>query len=146
MHTNPNSDSPRIANVISMTNIRGVSMYDWAISNILPNPLVAPTNSPITAPITLEVIAIFNAAKIYGSAMGKRTLNNTWSFEAEIEFIKSSRHGSTDLKPTIVLIKSGKNVIKIMIATFDHIPNPNHMVKRGAMAMMGITFIKIANG
>src|SRR5690348_14916415 len=62
------------------------------------------------APTTLAVADTFSAAKIYGSADGKRNFQRMRQLPAAYERINSSARRSAECSPRIVLIVTGKNV------------------------------------
>ena len=68
-------------------------------------------SSPMIAPTTLAVAAIFSAVKMYGSDVGHAQLpEHRASGSAAYECISSSARGSAECRPRSVLIATGKNV------------------------------------
>ena len=67
-------------------------------------------SSPMIAPTTLAVADTFSAAKMYGSAAGKRSFQSTRQLPAAYERISSSACRSADWSPRMVLIVTGKKV------------------------------------
>src|SRR5215510_12254503 len=99
------------------------------------------------APTTLAVAAILRAVKMYGSAAGTRSFHRTVQPRAAYECMSSSAVGSTDRRPLIVFIVTGKNVrYAAMTETriqsgggdplTETLPSPRTTI--GARARMGI--------
>src|SRR4051795_9073526 len=82
-------------------------------------------SSPMIAPTTLAVADTLSAAKMYGSAAGKRSFQRMRQLPAAYERISSSARRSAECKPRIVLIVTGKNVrYAEMTATAPQSCNP----------------------
>src|SRR5919206_3547886 len=98
-------------------------------------------SSPMIAPTTLAVAEIFSAAKMYGSAAGTRSFQRMRQLPAAYERISSSERRSTECRPRIVLIVTGKNVRYAAItATENHAATlrlPSQTTTIGAIARIG---------
>ena len=108
------------------------------IKILKPIPVSEPANSATIAPIILNVDDILKAEKRNGSDDGNLSFTNTWYFEPDRDFIKSNASLLTDLKPIVAFTVAGKKQINTAMVTFPKRPLPNQIVKRGAMAMIGI--------
>ena len=68
----PSSASSTIA-----ANIRGVSSEFIATTTTCPSPWLPPRNSPITAPITANTMAVSAPVRTDGAAVGRSRLRST---------------------------------------------------------------------
>src|SRR6058998_2461834 len=59
-----------------------VSMLPLALRRSLPTPFSEATNSPTSAPTIARVMETFMPPKMTGSALGRRTSQNSWSLLA----------------------------------------------------------------
>src|SRR5687767_12983565 len=50
------------------------------------------------------------------------------------------------LRPTMVLITTGKNAMSAVSTTLGMMPKPNQMIRIGAMATLGITWVAMSIG
>src|SRR5262245_65630582 len=66
--------------------------------------------SPMIAPTTLAVAAIFRAVKMYGSADGTRSFHRIDQALEAYECMSSSARGSGESSPRSVFTVTGKNV------------------------------------
>lgn len=81
-------------------------------------PADAPVNSAIVAPTTAKVVAIFNAGKMYGKALGNLNLVNICHLEADNDLNKSSASGSMAVKPLTAPTSTGKKATNADITIF----------------------------
>src|SRR3954465_1571384 len=114
----------------------------------MPSAVVGPPKySPTTAPMTLSVVAIRSAVKMYGRAFGIRRRRSTVRSGAAYEANSSRADGSTFVSPRTVLIIIGKNVMTATIVIRDAgLSELNQVFAIGAKAMIGIEFAAIATG
>src|SRR5690242_14902334 len=104
-----------------------------------------PKYSATIAPIILRLVAIFSPLKIYGKAMGKRTLRKMSISRAASDRMSSSDAGSAEVRPRTVLIIAGKKTSSATIAIFEAgAPLLNHALVIGAKAMIGIELTAMA--
>jgi hypothetical protein len=73
-----------------------------------------------------------------GIALGSMTLVKICRCEAPNERAASTSCGSVCRIPDSVLMIIGKMTRLITTAIFDQIPTPNHKIRSGAIAMIGV--------
>ena len=87
-----------------------------------PSPALEPTHSPITAPMTLKVMAILVPEKTNGRAPGTRTLKNICRPDAPMVRIMRTMSGSVAPRPSTVLTTIGKKAMSTTTMIFGMSP------------------------
>ena len=100
----------------------GVFRLVCVVTITQPRPACEATNSPTIAPTTAAVAVILSALRMYGSAFGIRILTNTFHLGALNTRPRSSSSASIWVRPTAVLITTGKNPISAPISMFGTTP------------------------
>ena len=85
-----------------------------------------------------EAFATFNPEKIWGSAFGSRARTKICSLPAGNDCISDTAPASRDARPAAVDTVTGKNAISAETAIFEDAPKPSHVMRSGAIAMIGI--------
>src|SRR5690606_20162675 len=122
-----------------------MSRLAYASHMRLPRPDDAPIHSATTAPISDNGATTFNAAKRNGRADGHRAWRKYCPGGASTDRNQSAMAGSTERNPSRELISTGKNVRRAVTTTFGAGPKPNHTVRIGAMAMIGVDLMSRAS-
>ena len=72
-----------------------------------------------------------------GSALGSRTIRNTWNLPAPNTVSIWIRSASAERSPSMTLTSTGKNEITAAITTLLVMPKPNQTTNSGASATFG---------
>src|SRR5262249_28678998 len=132
------SSRPSMARINSTENWPATSMVKLMLVISMPRPDSEPINSATMAPIRAKIMAISSPAKMYGSALGSRSIQKIWPRVAASERIRLTRSSSAERRPTMVLTISGKNGTSAALTIFDVRPSPNQTMISGASATFGI--------
>src|SRR3954467_12614455 len=97
-------------------------------------------NSPTMAPATARMAPTFMPEKMYGSDPGSWILRNSVQREPRSDLTRSSKSGSTSLKPRAVVSRIGKKQMLKAIRMFGKMPYENHTMNSGPNATFGIMF------
>ena len=93
-----------------------------AFTMTMPRPACEATNSPTIAPTTTAVAVMRSAESTYGSAFGSRIFTKTFHCGAPKTRPRSSSSSSTCVRPTAVLMTTGKKPMRAAIRTFGTRP------------------------
>src|SRR5206468_2235545 len=130
----------------SAANATGVFRFVCAFTMTMPRPACEATNSPTIAPTTAAVAVILSAESTYGSAFGRRIFTKTFHFGAPKTRPRSSSSSSICVRPTAVLITTGKKPISAAMSTLGTTPYPSQSRKSGATATFGSVLTTTRNG
>src|SRR2546428_13434662 len=111
-----------------------------------PRPVVVQIHTATRPPSTLEVDTMNIDENRYGSDDGQRTYRKTSVRLAESTCISSRACGSADSRPSTMLTRVGKNVIRAAMAIFGEYPLPSISTKMGAIATTGSVRTATATG
>src|SRR6476660_1418946 len=103
-------------------------------------------NSPTTMPMIAKVTATFMRRKMYGSEVGKRMRIRTCQSDMRNERHSLSMVVSTARRPAAVAMRIGKKQMKIENVMREDGPIPSQTIKRGASAILGISWKKMILG
>src|SRR2546430_1776458 len=130
----------------SAANATAVFRFVWAVTMTMPRPAWEATNSPTMAPTTAAVAVILSAESTYGSAFGSLIFTKTFHFGAPKTRPRSSSSSSICVRPTAVLITTGKKPISAAMSTLGTTPYPSQSRKSGATATFGSVLTTTRNG
>src|SRR5690606_16138787 len=101
-------------------------------------PVVEPTNSASTTPISAKLMALGKAANVHAAAVGILTRHRIWRGDPPKVRQNSSSSRSTLRPPLYVLKNTRKNTTNQDVTPLDIMPSPQNMVIRGTQANLGM--------